>query len=1153
MIKQLVSRGWWVGCAMVAFWAATAGAAPLYWGGGEVDIADGTALPQTTNELSGVWNDSLANWAGDFGGATYAAFADGVLPVFGPYVSSANDAKVTVRLQADVEVSGLMFNLSSPGGFRNGFTFSNDAPQTITPVGTACTFTVSTADTTDDVRIYTNISLLGQAPLIKAGGGQLSLYSGNPAYSGTVHIMGGVLKLPGLSDSPPGVGGLPAVTGLTVRGFPTISSGMYDGSYFTIPSLSVVVDGPGVRNQLHDDAVITLARGRFEYQGRRNNDPASASAETIQQLVLAPYGVLDIDTAGAGGSSAGQLTLASATAGLDRGARGTLLVAVTGSGNPTTDVIVLNGIAAGALLPWTLTTRAEFMQLNPTTLALETVPSAVAPEDLTTWVAGSDYRIGLGTNGFASSGELGDLTLRSLSIFANTDADVAIASGSTLTLSSGALGFQPVTGTRVARLRGGSLTSGTNELYLNTGDSAASHVMTIDSAIVGVGMDLIKSGMGEIRFTGTVNNTYSGTTYVNAGHLVLGKSGAVSVPGDLVLERGGSAAVQTYAGQFGPGSALTVREDASFSLSSPVVHDGTLTLEGGSYKIVNTAPTAGGAGTGFQFNGGQLIYSSSSANPFNLHTDVGYAGTATRPARWMNVSTGNFTIELDGTNRTFAIEDSATLPAGVAEMSVDVPLARGQGSTTGSVLVKTGAGTLALTATNTYSGGTIISNGVLHVASVRGPALSGLHASLYAFSYAYGSLVSFHAPVATNLVIGQALSGTGVLAGRTVLEIMDAYTILASSYNTATDSYDVAVAALARSGNLGTGPVTLDGGILLVDGGITLTNDMTQNGGAFYLDGLHDGSLTWNAGLLGGTGTLVQAVTAKGAVSPGRDTLAALNFASDLTFDAAGSLAVALGASESDRVLVGGTATLGGALAVTNLDAAPVLGSVYTVLTATAISGTFATTNALPALEAGLAWQVNYSGTEVVLEVVESGGGGSPVLGVSPASLDFGGVQVGSVSNLTLVVTNSGDALLTGTAAASGLPFEVVDGAAYSVAAGGSTSVTVRFTPALGEAYVGEVVFASDGGGTTNALAGDGYIMASATNTSVSLASGSVQFAFNLVSGSLYRVEASTNLLLGAAWTDITGQLTNRTGGSLIFSDTNSAATPMRSYRIVSP
>ena len=300
---------------------------------------------------------------------------------------------------------------------------------------------------------------------------------------------------------------------------------------------------------------------------------------------------------------------------------------------------------------------------------------------------------------------------------------------------------------------------------------------------------------------------------------------------------------------------------------------------------------------------------------------------------------------------------------------------------------------------------------------------------------------------------------------------------------------------------------------------------------------------------LGGTGVVGGTVASLGTVAPGAS-VGRLSVLGSYEQNASATLDVEIeGATTHDVLAVTGSATLGGELAVT-VGFSPVAGNSFTVLTASAVSGTFDTTN-LPPLGGSLSWTVSYGATEVVLGVEESGG--SPIFGVSPAMYDFGGVEVDSSSSVTFVVTNSGAALMTGTATVSGSPYVIESGASYSVAVGGSSNIVISFTPSLAETYLDSVVFLSDGGSATNALAGYGFIIAGSTNTSISQMGGLVTLNFSLMSGALYRVEATTNLLNGASWTNITAQLTNRTGSLLNFSDTNALANPMRAYRILSP
>src|SRR5207249_4786292 len=70
-------------------------------------------------------------------------------------------------------------------------------------------------------------------------------------------------------------------------------------------------------------------------------------------------------------------------------------------------------------------------------------------------------------------------------------------------------------------------------------------------------------------------------------------------------------------------------------------------------------------------------------------------------------------------------------------------------------------------------------------------------------------------------------------------------------------------------------------------------------------------------------------------------------------------------------------------------------------------------------------------------------------LSVSPASLAFGTVAVGSNALGSLVLTNTGGATLSnGTASVTGGPFTIQSGSPFSLPGFGTTNLVVRFTPA---------------------------------------------------------------------------------------------------------
>lgn len=98
--------------------------------------------------------------------------------------------------------------------------------------------------------------------------------------------------------------------------------------------------------------------------------------------------------------------------------------------------------------------------------------------------------------------------------------------------------------------------------------------------------------------------------------------------------------------------------------------------------------------------------------------------------------------------------------------------------------------------------------------------------------------------------------------------------------------------------------------------------------------------------------------------------------------------------------------------------------------------------------------------------------GTNPVILVSPGILSFGPVLTNTTSDLPFIVQNIGGGTLAGTVSAQ-TPFSVVSGGSYSLSAGQSQTVTVRFAPgALGSA-VGTVT-CTGGGGTTVSVSGTG-------------------------------------------------------------------------------
>ena len=82
---------------------------------------------------------------------------------------------------------------------------------------------------------------------------------------------------------------------------------------------------------------------------------------------------------------------------------------------------------------------------------------------------------------------------------------------------------------------------------------------------------------------------------------------------------------------------------------------------------------------------------------------------------------------------------------------------------------------------------------------------------------------------------------------------------------------------------------------------------------------------------------------------------------------------------------------------------------------------------------------------------------------MTPGSLNFGYVPVGSTKDLTLTVKNAGGGTLTGNATTAA-PFSIVSGVNYSLGADQSQVVIIRYQPTSQGPHTGTVVFTGGDG-----------------------------------------------------------------------------------------
>ncbi|GAB5561647.1 MAG: hypothetical protein SynsKO_32940 [Synoicihabitans sp.] len=317
----------------------------------------------------------------------------------------------------------------------------------------------------------------------------------------------------------------------------------------------------------------------------------------------------------------------------------------------------------------------------------------------------------------------------------------------------------------------GTLSGTTTSLQ---GDITNNATVTFDQASSGTysgvmsgSGDLTKTGTGNLTLSG--NHTYTGTTTVNAGALVVATAANLG-SGDIALTNGGDLSVSTSFEATtdraitidGAGSTLSSSghlwlNRAGGTTNSIAITDGgnltvgtTLSLADVGSTSIGTLSVSGtdsssastgnlyvgyaGQGTATVSNGGTLSTdaqlslgtTAGSQGTFNLNAggtlEVGGAGGIAIGAGTGAFNANGGTIQVTGSNLT----SSAPMTLGASTNStVDTnglnASLSGILSGTGS-LTKSGAGTLTLSGANTYTGATTISAGTLNFANSSGSA-----------------------------------------------------------------------------------------------------------------------------------------------------------------------------------------------------------------------------------------------------------------------------------------------------------------------------------------------------------------------------------------------------------------------------------------------
>jgi autotransporter-associated beta strand protein len=471
--------------------------------------------------------------------------------------------------------------------------------------------------------------------------------------------------------------------------------------------------------------------------------------------------------------------------------------------------------------------RTHRPALRPFLLYAACLTSAVLPAATVTWdtstTAGFQSGNGTwGTDAFWSADGLfaGAWTPADSAVFLGGETKVTETITITGAQSIGGLGFGSAT------TSGDWSFAGTGTLNLAaaaTFDVSAGSTVRLADRVVAGGFAITKTGAGKLRMNPGVTTNAMNIT-VQAG----------------VLEVNGTSTTQVA----GLGSVYTVNAGAEMALvggdiwsqaSAPVIvlnQGSKLSLNGNFNRLYNVT-----------FNGGTMdVNGFGAAGGFN---SVQLGGT-------INVNQDSRILASTGVGGIRVFDHITFNVATARTMTVDVNL--NQNNTWASV-IKNGAGRLDLNGASTHAGGVTINAGTLAIAQNQslgtgaltfnaGTLMLGNVTVANAMSFRSGTInVADGVSAAWNGVIATAASGTAALnkSGNGQLTLGGANT-----YTTGT-TLTAGTLVLANNAALGTGAVTIIGGVLNL-GGRTITNNVTLNGGSLTGGTINLAQATLNAG-----------------------------------------------------------------------------------------------------------------------------------------------------------------------------------------------------------------------------------------------------------------------------------------------------------------